>query len=278
MLEKITESLYAHTQGKTIGNVGLIATRKGNFVIDTSMFPKMVREIRTEVEGIGTGKVAAAIWTHYHLDHSGGSQVFHDVPVYAHRAAANNYNTNYPTEKLAEMLSNQPDDRKALMEGLVHTKPTKVYETTPYYIDENDSIVIHKVGGHTNGSVLIHYLEENAVFAGDDLMTGIYPWGGDPSASPYDWVNAMNKLLELKPKIIIPGHGPVMHDLKTVEIFKTYFNKVIDLGEKLIKENAEEGTALEQLNGIGDLDSGKQIERKENTLKHMYNVMISKNT
>lgn len=277
MLEKITDSIYAHTEGKTIGNVGLIATDNGNFVIDTSMFPAMARDIRIEVGKIKTGKLSAAIWTHYHGDHSFGSQAFNDSPIYAHKSAAYNFKTQYSPDKVGEMLANQTEERQKLMEGLEITPPTKLFESSPYHLDENKSIVLYQVGGHTDGSTLIYYKEEEVVFAGDNLFENVYPWGGDPSASPYDWIQAMEKIKELNPKIIIPGHGGVLYDLKETEKFKTYFSKIIETSEKMLLENIDSDTAYETLSSIDFYDPGEMIQRKEGTLRHCYEVIKKRN-
>lgn len=273
MLSKITDSIYAHTEGKTIGNVGLIATDNGNFVIDTSMFPAMARDIRIEVEKIKTGKLAATIWTHYHGDHSFGTQAFKGAPIYAHKAAAHNFETQYSVDRLQEMLSGQTEERKKLMDGLEVTQPTTLFETSPYHLDENNSIVLYQVGGHTNGSTLIYYKEEETIFAGDNLFEGMYPWGGDPSASPYDWVQAMEKIKEINPKMIVPGHGGVLYNLKETEKFRTYFSKVIEESTKMALERTDQDIAYETLSEIDFYDPGEMIQRKEGTLRHCYEIV-----
>ena len=73
MLEKISDSIYAHSKGKTIGNIGVISSDKGNFLIDTTMYQVVARELRVELEKIKTGNIKAGILTHYHGDHTWGS-------------------------------------------------------------------------------------------------------------------------------------------------------------------------------------------------------------
>ena len=63
-LEKINDYLYVHTAGKTIGNVGVIANDNGNFLIGTSMYPAIARDLRTEFEQIKTGNISAVFLTH----------------------------------------------------------------------------------------------------------------------------------------------------------------------------------------------------------------------
>jgi len=270
LFEKISESIYAHTEGKTIGNVGVIATEGGNYVIDTSMYPKVARDIRTEVNAIRSGKLNGVFLTHYHFDHSGGNQEFTDVNLYAHKKVDHNFRTNYKQEEFMKNLADRED--KDMFEGLELTAPNKVYETNPFSPDDSDHIEVYLVGGHTDGSSLIFHKEEKVIFAGDDLFAGLYMWGGDPSASPYEWLEAANKMLELKPKYIIPGHGGVQDTLKEVDYLKQYLENIIQTGEKLVKDNVSDEEAITSLSNL-DYHEEAKPGMKEGTVKHWFNVI-----
>ncbi|MHA2091079.1 MAG: MBL fold metallo-hydrolase [Candidatus Kariarchaeaceae archaeon] len=265
VLERITDSIYAHTEGKTIGNVGVIATETGNFIVDTSMYPIMAREIRGELENIKSGRVKAALMTHYHFDHIGGNQVFHDVPIYAHQYINENIEKSYMEGKIEKMLEERDD--KEMFIGLEVTKPTVTFETSPFYPTESDQIEIYQVGGHTNGSSLVFYKEEQALFAGDNLFAGLFPWGGDPTASPYDWMKAMDVALELQPKYIIPGHGPVQTTIKELEKLNEYLKTVVKLGKNLKTDGVSQEDALSSLLEV-DHHPEHREGLKVDTLKH----------
>lgn len=275
-LEKINDYLYAHTAGKTIGNVGVIANDNGNFLIDTSMYPAVARDLRVELEHIKTGKIVAVFLTHYHADHVFGNQIFKDKPIYGHHHIAENLKQNYNEDYLKKRQQEATDEQKEMFKDLQITLPNKVYTENPLVVDEDNTIKIYLVGGHTSGSSIIHYEEEQAIFAGDDLFAGRYPWGGDTTASPYEWVQAMDKIIELSPKVIIPGHGDVLYSVEEAKKFKTYFLKIIEIGEKLASENVVEERALEDLGAIDFYDPGERVQMKQMTLKHCYKVIRAK--
>lgn len=275
-LEKINDFLYAHTKAKTIGNVGVIVTDKGNFLIDTSMYPSVARELRTEIEKIKTGKIGAVFLTHYHADHTFGNQVFHDGPIYGHQAIVDNMKTNYNEKFIEKRREEATEEQKELYKELAVTLPNKVFHESPLMVDEDNTIKIYQVGGHTSGSSIIHYEEEHAVFAGDDLFAGRYPWGGDVSASPYDWITALDTIQELQPKVIIPGHGDVLYSLDEVANFKAYFIAIIGTSKKLAQDQVTEAQAVEELSTIDFYDPGKRVQMKEMTLKHFYKVVKEK--
>ncbi len=276
MFEKVTENTYAHTKGETIGNVGVIASEKGNFLIDTSMFPKVARRMRIEIEKMKSGKIAGAILTHYHADHTWGSMVFKDKPLHAHelvhRNMKNSLSENWSREAIASYLAANPD-RQKMLEGLEIMLPNNVFKAREHRLSEDETIVMIRVGGHTNGSTLILYEEENVLFAGDNLFAGVYPWGGDQTASPYSWINALDIMLELKPKHIVPGHGSVQDDLKEVEHLKSYLKNLVDTTESLIREATPKEKIMEELDKIG-FHSPKSEDFKQATLEHFYEVIL----
>ena len=44
----------------------------------------------------------------------------------------------------------------------------------------------------------------------------MFPFAGDPTVNPYLWIDAFKKMIDLKPNIVIPGHGHIgsVNDLK----------------------------------------------------------------
>ncbi len=278
MFEKVSENTYAHTEGKTVGNVGVIASEKGNFLIDTSMFPKIARMMRAELEKIRTGKVSGAMLTHYHADHTWGAMVFKDKPLHAHERVHKNMQRsleeNWSREAISSYLAANPD-RREMIGDLEIVLPSNVFSTREYRLSDDDTILMIRVGGHTDGSTLILYEEENVLFAGDNLFAEVYPWGGDQTASPYSWIKALDIMLELEPRHIVPGHGAVQNDLKEVHHLKNYLKNIVQTVESLVLEKTPKDKVLEELDKIG-FHSPKSEDFKRATLLHFYEVIAEK--
>src|SRR6185436_2774819 len=83
----------------------------------------------------------------------------------------------------------------------------------------------HLGRGHTSGDIIAYLPQEGIVVAGD-LVIAPVPYVGNPQSHPGDWSASLERLLALKPKIIIPGHGPVMRDDSYVRLMARLFRSI----------------------------------------------------
>jgi len=93
-------------------------------------------------------------------------------------------------------------------DGIKLVLPTTLYDER--YVLDLDGMEVHliHVGPcHQVGDTIVHVPKEGVVFAGDVIFRQCTPMGW---VGTYEkWFKALDLILSLNPKIIVPGHGPV---------------------------------------------------------------------
>ncbi len=91
--------------------------------------------------------------------------------------------------------------------GVELTVPTRTFHESLSLEVGGRAVELTKLGpAHTEGDTIVHVPDADAVIIADLLFAGVTPliWAG-PVAN---WIAAIDRILELDPKIIVPGHGP----------------------------------------------------------------------
>src|SRR5881392_1799560 len=88
-LVKVADGVYAAVAkpgGLASGNAGFVAGDDGVVVVDTFFTPAAAEALIAEIAKATPQRIRFAVNTHYHLDHTGGNQVFaaRGVPIVAH--------------------------------------------------------------------------------------------------------------------------------------------------------------------------------------------------
>ena len=70
--------------------------------------------------------------------------------------------------------------------------------------------LIDASGAHSHEDIMMYVEEDEVLFAGDLYFTGRIPFVGDADSAA--WLVALDSMLDVDPKVVIPGHGPVFAD------------------------------------------------------------------
>jgi len=184
---------------RAASNSTILLGDEATMVVDTTVAPSLARVVKAEAERLGGRGVAYVLNTHGDPDHLLGNSEFPDAQVVAQR-------------RVAELLANPSTlaayqkRLDALGEGSVRT-PDRTFDREMTIPLGGLSVVVTYVGpAHSVADSLVWLPEERVLIAADVVFNGLFPLVRDDLAN---WKAALAMALDLKPLVVIPGHGPV---------------------------------------------------------------------
>jgi glyoxylase-like metal-dependent hydrolase (beta-lactamase superfamily II) len=176
-------------------------------------------------------RIDTVVNTHANGDHCYGNALVAGSDIIASARCAQEM-TELPASAMAGVLRAAPTLGPAgeflarifapfSFDGIETALPTETFEGRLDMAVAERPVTLLEVGpAHTAGDVVVHLPDDGVVFTGDILFHGGHPivWAG-PVAN---WIAACDRVLELDPSVIVPGHGPLATP-SAVEDLKSYF-------------------------------------------------------
>jgi glyoxylase-like metal-dependent hydrolase (beta-lactamase superfamily II) len=206
--------------------------------------------------------------THANGDHCFGNQLVEGARIITSTATAEEWD-EVPPAVMAGMLANADEMGLAgeflkksfgayQFEGLMPTRPTETFDGEMKLSIGDQAVELIEVGpAHTRGDVIIHVPATGTVFTGDILFIEGTPimWAG-PVAN---WISACEKIVELAPSVIVPGHGPLT-DVSGALAVRDYLIYVRDEARKRFDAGLSIRDAAHDI-ALGDYSSWLDSER-----------------
>jgi len=226
------------------GNVGVLSTDRGAVVVDTMSLRAQGTRILETAERLAGGPVQALVNTHYHLDHTHGNPAFPSGTMIV------------ATDKTLAYLK-QVDG--AYWQGAAAgTLPNQTFKNEhELKIADKTVRLIHPGRGHTDGDLVVLFVEDRVLHTGDLFFNGRYPnIDLEAGGSVREWVAAIDHILELDFDRVIPGHGPVT-DREGLRRFQTFMRQLAEVGDQAMKN----GWTLEETEREAkvDADTGYEV-------------------
>lgn len=257
-----------------ISNSAAVDLGKKIIVIDSMIGPKPAQDWRNIVEKTFGGEVEILLLTHKHGDHVLGSQVFTDCPIISSfqtkKKMEISRDVDWTKDNIQEWIDSTKNKNTGL-ENLNVTLPSLIFTDKLKIIGEKRSLVFKNTGGHTDGSSYAWIPELELIIAGDLLFNKRYPYGHDETVDPIKWLNAIDEMIALKPKVVIPGHGE-LGTLEDLIEFDDYLRNIINL----ITKKLEEGLSPEEISNFNfelDYYSDNREDQKINSLKKWAEIL-----
>lgn len=218
----------------------------GVLVVDTQQSPRPAREVLAEIRRRTDAPVRWVVNTHWHADHVWGNQVYADscpdveflatpatrdtlLAAWPRQAQQQREHTLETRGQLQEMLESETDpDRADRIRAAIQVRNRYLADLDRLRIILPDRLVEDRLridlGGrtavlvavgpaHTPGDLVVRLPDTGIIAMGDIIEEGdLWLEGADPAG----WVRALNTVLAMDPRILVPGHGAVQTDLELI--------------------------------------------------------------
>jgi glyoxylase-like metal-dependent hydrolase (beta-lactamase superfamily II) len=221
-LHEIGDGVFAYLQPDGswgYSNAGLVAGNGASLLVDTLFDLRLTEAMLAAMAPVTSScPISTVVNTHANGDHCHGNQLVPGARVVASAATAREM-ADLPASSLhaLKQLDLGPDGNAFVEEAFGRFRfddigpatPTETFSGRLEAEAGGRHFVVEEVGpAHTAGDVIVHLPDAGVVFAGDILFIGSTPivWAG-PIAN---WLAAMQRIRELEPAVVVPGHGPVV--------------------------------------------------------------------
>jgi cyclase len=250
-------------------NAAIIVLGDSVLVVDTHSKPSAARALIEQIKKLTPKPVKYVVNTHFHWDHYQGNEAYPSswpagVEIISSEATRQNIQRlGIPRIKneivtMPQEIANLKNDlekastadqKAAIQENLRQaeayfgelklmqiTLPTMTFDRSLILRRGSRTVEILWLGrAHTDGDVFVFLPNEKVIVTGDALH-GWTPFMGD--SYPYEWIQTLDAAEKLDFHSVLGGHGDVMHGKLRFELWKQYFQDLMDRTAAVYAEGA----------------------------------------
>jgi cyclase len=250
-------------------NAAIIFLGDSVLVVDTHSKPSAARALIEQVKKLTPKPVKFVVNTHFHWDHYQGNEAYPSswpagVEIISSEATRQNIQriglprikneivampqeianlkrdlekaTGADQKKIIEENIRQAEAYFSELKLMQLTLPTMTFDRSLILRRGSRTVEILWLGlAHTDGDVFVFLPNEKVVVTGDALH-GWTPFMGD--SYPYEWIQTLDAAEKLDFHTVLGGHGDVMHGKLRFELWKEYFQDLMDRTAAVYAEGA----------------------------------------
>jgi alkyl sulfatase BDS1-like metallo-beta-lactamase superfamily hydrolase len=202
------------------GSVTAIRTTEGLVFVDTAT-PTAASQTLAAIRRWDGSRVHSVIYTHGHIDHTSGIKVIDEEAdakgvarprVIAHRNVLRRLDRYEASHGFNSIVQGQQFGYPDYVYPIGQRRPDLTYDEALSLVIGGERIDLFHGRGETDDATFV-WLPERRVLASGDFVVWVFPNAGNPrKVQRYapDWAVALRHMQELKPEVLIPGHGPVI--------------------------------------------------------------------
>jgi len=274
------------------GNVVAIVGDDGVLVVDSGRFPTLAKRMIAAIRAKTDKPVRYLVHTHWHLDHIASDEVFRaafphvaivttdftrrkivekQVPYlkglvetdagyieYLQGAVAKGKRRDGSaiSEESKRYLSSQVPDiqlESAELAGVAAVIPDLTFDhDLRIHLGTREVRIAFLGKGNTAGDTVVFVPDAKVAVTGDLLVSPTpYGYGCHPAA----WIATLDVLMASGATVIVPGHGPVMHDWSYAKKVSALLAEV----RRQVDAQVKQGATLEQAQERVDLSAQKKL-------------------
>jgi cyclase len=250
-------------------NAAIIFLGDSVLVVDTHSKPSAARALIEQIKKLTPKPVKFVVNTHFHWDHYQGNEAYPSswpagVEIISSEATRQNIQriglprikneivampqeianlkrdlekaTGADQKKIIEENIRQAEAYFSELKLMQLTLPTMTFDRSLILRRGSRTVEILWLGlAHTDGDVFVFLPNEKVIVTGDALH-GWTPFMGD--SYPYEWIQTLDAAEKLDFHTVLGGHGDVMHGKLRFELWKEYFQNLMDRTAAAYSEGA----------------------------------------
>ena len=253
-------------QATGVGNTHLITTSGKDVLFDTGLATQVPKQMKALNEAVSDLELSHIIVSHSHADHSGGVKFWQEegIEIVAHAEFKEEQRylkelEPYFWHRNRTLFPFMPQEPPTI--GLIATgevEPNKLVQNgQPYKFSQGGvEFEIHALPGAEGADNIVLWLPQKKILFSGDFFGPLFPqfpnvftMRGEKIRKPVEYINSLEKVIELGPDMIVPSHKTPMTDK---EIITSGLIKMRDatryVHDKTV-EGMNSGKTVEQLMG-----------------------------
>lgn len=229
------------------GSVTAIRTSAGLVLIDTANAERAAKTFAA-IRRWDDSPVHTVIYTHGHIDHTGGIKVIDEEAdargvarprIIAHRDVQRRLERYKATQCFNSIVQAQQFNCPDYTYPVGQRQPDEVYDDALSLTIGGERFDLLHGRGETDDATFV-WLPQWRVLASGDFVIWMFPNAGNPrKVQRYaaEWAVTLRRMQTFRPEVLVPGHGPVIFGTARVE-------QVLDDGATLLESLVRQTLAM----------------------------------
>jgi glyoxylase-like metal-dependent hydrolase (beta-lactamase superfamily II) len=194
-----------------MSNAGFVETSDGVVVFDALGTPALGRAMVVAIRKVTPQPIRRVVVSHYHADHIYGLQELKatGAEIWVRREAQQYLTSGQASDRLAQ----RRNDLFPWVDENTRIVPPDVWldGDAAFRMGGLTFELVYSGGAHSPEDLMMYVVEDRLLYCGDLIFAGRLPYVGNADSG--GWLKAMDRMIGLKPAVVVPGHGPISRDV-----------------------------------------------------------------